>query len=242
MRRPALERVARLVIGEDEVEYHLFRSSRRSLGITVEPGAKLLVTAPEGVGLDRIENILRRRRLWIRRQLQEALDHPPQLDSKQWVGGETHRYLGRQYRLRVSVGQPSVSLGGSFFNVFVREKTPALVRQAMERWYRVHALTLFRRRAQALIDSTPRLRLQAVPPLQVRRLAKRWGSCSSNGHLLLNVEAVKLPVGSIDYLLMHELCHCQVLHHGRQFWRLLDACMPDWEHWRARLARSEVGV
>jgi predicted metal-dependent hydrolase len=239
MRRPAFQRVARFDIGDDEVEYHLFRSSRRTLGITVEPSGKLLVTAPADVGLDRIESVLRRRRLWIRRQLREVLDHPPQPEPKQWVGGETHRYLGRQYRLRIRVGKPGVSLEGRFFNVVVREKTPALVRQEMEQWYREHARVLFRRRAQGLIESTPRLRLRDVPPLQVRRLAKRWGSCSPNGHLLLNVDAVKLPVGCIDYLLMHELCHRLVPHHGRQFWRLLDACMPDWERWRERLGRWE---
>jgi predicted metal-dependent hydrolase len=239
MPRPAFQRVATLAIGEEEVEYHLFRSDRRTLGITVEPDGRLLVTAPAKIDLDRIESVLRRRRLWIRRQLREVLALTPHPEPKQWVGGETHRYLGRQYRLRIRVGEPGVSLEGSFFNVVVREKTPALVRQGMERWYREHAQVLFRRRAQGLIESTPRLRLRGVPPLQVRRLAKRWGSCAPNGHLLLNVEAVKLPVGCIDYLLMHELCHRQVPHHGRQFWRLLDACMPDWERWRARLGKWE---
>jgi predicted metal-dependent hydrolase len=226
-------------LGEEKVEYQLFRSDRRTLGISVEPGGKLLVTAPKRVELNRIEGVLRRRRAWIRRQLQEAVDRPGAPTPKEWVSGETHRYLGRQYRLRIRVGQPSVSLEGGYFNVTVREKTPALVRAGIDRWYRDHARILFRRRVQGLIETTPRLRLDEVPPLQVRRLAKRWGSCSPNGHLLLNVDAVKLPVGCIDYLLMHELCHRRVPHHGRKFWRMLEACMPDWERWRERLGRWE---
>jgi len=239
MPRPAFDRLASTTVGEEVIEYRLYRSDRRTLGITVEPGGRLLVTAPEKIGLERIESVLRRRRSWIRRQLQEALDRPARQVPRQWVGGETHRYLGRQYRLRIRTGSPDVSLKGGYFVVSVRENTPAQVRRGMDRWYREHARVVFQRRAADLICSAPRLRLSDVPPLQVRRLAKRWGSCSPNGHLLLNVDAVKLPVGCIDYLLMHELCHRQVPHHGRKFWRLLEACMPDWERWRERLGRWE---
>ncbi|HEU4629719.1 MAG TPA: M48 family metallopeptidase [Gemmatimonadaceae bacterium] len=44
----------------------------------------------------------------------------------------------------------------------------------------------------------------------------------------------------MDYLLLHELCQLRVPHHGPAFWRLLDACMPDWERWRRRLDEVEV--
>jgi len=56
----------------------------------------------------------------------------------------------------------------------------------------------------------------------------------------MNVDAVKLPVGCIDYLILHELCHVRVPNHGSAFWRLLDACMPDWERWRRRLDHVET--
>jgi predicted metal-dependent hydrolase len=239
MRRPVFDRVGSWTVGEPEIEYELFRSNRRTLGIAVEPGGRLVVTAPRNASQDRIESVLRRRRSWIRRQLEDARGRPPRPPAHEWVGGETHRYLGRQYRLKVRAGSPDVSLRGQYFVATVRQITPAQVRVGMERWYREHARAVFLRRARVLVEATPRLRLDAVPPLRVRRLAKRWGSCSPNGLLLLNSEAVKLPVGCVDYVLMHELCHLRVQHHGRSFWRLLDACMPDWERWRERLGRWE---
>jgi predicted metal-dependent hydrolase len=226
-------------LGSDILEYRLRRSARRTLGIAVEPDGAVVVTAPHGVGLDRVEGALRRRRGWIRRRRREALDRPPAPAPREWVGGETHRYLGRQYRLRIRAGAPAVALRGGHFAVSVRSKTPAAVRAAMEQWYLDRAREVFGRRARALIDATPRLRLGEVPPIQVRKLAKRWGSCSPRGRLLLNVDAVKLPVGCVDYLIVHELCHLRVPHHGRGFWRLLDASMPDWERWRKRLAGFE---
>ena len=84
------------------------------------------------------------------------------------------------------------------------------------------------------------MRLHQVPPIRVRKMRKRWGSWTPAGNLLLNVEAVKLPLGCVDYLLMHELCHLRVPDHGKRFWRLLEACMPDWERWRERMGQAEV--
>lgn len=192
--------------------------------------------------MPQIEAVLRRRRQWIRRRTQEVIALPPAAPPREWVNGETHRYLGRQYRLRVRKGaDAAVRLSGKWFVVTVHDPHEhAQVQQVMQRWYLDHARELFGRRMETLIRDTPLLRLTSVPPLIVRRLQKRWGSCSADGRILMNVDAVKLPVGCIDYLLLHELCHLRAPHHGSAFWRLLDSCMPDWERWRKRLDDVEV--
>lgn len=222
--------------------YELRRSKRRTLAITVEPGGGLVVTAPEHASDERVEAVLHRRREWIRRKTREVVALPPPPQQREWVSGETHRYLGRQYRLRVRRGSsPSVRLAGRYFEVAVRDPaSQRQVRQAMDRWYLAHARETFTRRIEVLIKRAPRLRLREVPPLIVRRLENRWGSCSVTGRILINVDAVKLGAGCLDYLLLHELCHLRQPHHGAAFWRLLDACMPDWELWRRRLNTAEI--
>lgn len=189
-----------------------------------------------------VEAILRRRWEWIRRRTREVKALPPPPHPREWVSGETHRYLGRQYRLRVIPGTPTnVRLAGRWFVVTVPSpRDAASVRRAMQRWYLAHAKGVFTRRMEVLVEQAALLRLSDPPPLTVRRLAKRWGSCSPQGRILLNVDAIKLPIGCIDYLILHELCHLRIPNHGRTFWRLLDACMPDWERWRRRLDEVEV--
>lgn len=226
----------------ERYEYILRRSTRRTLAITVEPSGALMVTAPEATDIERIEAMMLRRRGWISRRMREAAALPPPPTPREWVSGETHRYLGRQYRLKVLSGGPAaVKLAGRYLRVMTPVPTePGHVQRLVERWYREHARTIFSRRMAALVRTTPRLRLQESPPLIVRRLVKRWGSCSPEGRILMNLDAVKLPVGCIDYLLVHELCHLRIPHHGPAFWRLLDSCMPDWERWRKRLAQAEI--
>lgn len=229
-------------LGGDLRSYSLRRSSRRTLAITVEPDGSLVVTAPNHASVAQVETVLIRRREWIGRRTRQAALLPPPPLPRDWVNGETHRYLGRQYRLRIVPGAPiSVRLSGRWFLVTVpTPKDPEQVRQAMLQWYQVHARELLARRMAALIGRTPLLRLTESPPLIVRRMEKRWGSCTASGRILMNVDAIKLPVGCVDYLLLHELCHLRRPHHKAAFWRLVDACMPDWERWRRRLNTAEL--
>lgn len=226
-----------VVLGQEVRRYLLRRSPRRTLAITVEPGGHLIVTAPDGATMAQVEAVLRRRRQWIARRRREAAALAPPSIPREWVSGETHRYLGRQYRLRIRRGAPITTvLTGRYLTVTVPDPLDhEQVRRAAERWYRTRARETFGRRMEDLVRQTPRLRLKEPPELIVRRLRKRWGSCSAAGRILMNVDAVKLPVGCIDYLLLHELCHVREPNHGPAFWRLLDACMPDWERWRKRL-------
>lgn len=72
--------------------------------------------------------------------------------------------------------------------------------------------------------------LQPAPAvrLQVRRLARRWGSLSAKGTLTLNTKLIEQPGRCIDYVIAHELCHHWHPDHGKQFFQLLDDIVSNW--------------
>lgn len=228
--------------GGEELPYTLRQTSRRrTIAVVVEPDSRVTVLAPTSSTLVRIEQVLRRHLRWIRRQRCEIEALPPPPLPREWVSGETHRYLGRQYRLKLLRARiPSVKLLGAFFVVSTPDRRDrAAVKHLMESWYRQRAKTVLPQRVRVLLSRTTWLEVEP-PQIQVRMLRDRWGSASPSGRIAFNLDLVKLPLSCVDYVVAHELVHLVIANHSPAYWRMLGRVMPDWKRWRQRLATVEL--
>jgi predicted metal-dependent hydrolase len=209
---------------------------RQRLSITVHPDCSVNVLAPVGHTVEQIQMLLQRRASWIARQQRHFTQFHPMPIKKRYTSGETHFYLGRQYRLRVRQGEyASVKMVGRYINALVPDpQTPSAVSAALDDWYRTHAIPIFEARMQRCVSSAKALR-SVRPSIRIRRMRTRWGSCTRAGTVTLNLDLIKTPTHCIEYVIMHELCHLQVHDHSPAFYRLLSRCMPDWQHRKERL-------
>lgn len=222
--------------------YELQRTGRRrTVAITVEPDRRIVVLAPKGADKLRIEQMLLRRLPWIRRQRRALESLPPPPTPRQWVAGETHRYLGRQYRLKLVKGlDASVKLVAGYFVVCLLDPKNCLgIKRLMEAWYRENAYRVLTKAVERILHSTTWLDV-AIPPITIRTMRRRWGSTTSAGRVLFNIDLVKVPLGCIEYVVAHELVHLVIPNHGPAFWRMLTRCLPEWKKWRERLGRVEI--
>ena len=87
--------------GGSTIEYTVSYAPRRTLAISVHPDLHVTVTAPEGSDRDAIQQKVCKRAPWILRQQRDFARYSPDYPPRQYISGETHRYLGRQYRLKV---------------------------------------------------------------------------------------------------------------------------------------------
>jgi len=87
--------------GSKQIYFQLEYSSRKSLGITVKPDLSVLVKAPADISLEKVKEKLRKKAPWIIRQQSFFLYFHPRTPARKYISGETHLYLGRQYRLKI---------------------------------------------------------------------------------------------------------------------------------------------
>ena len=57
--------------------------------------------------------------------------------------------------------------------------------------------------------------------ISFRNNKTRWGSCSRDNRISLNIHLMRLPDHLRNYVILHELCHTVYKHHQRPFWQML---------------------
>ena len=224
-----------IVFGTETIGYEIrFLPTRRTLGIEVHPDLSVVVRAPADCDLDTIQARVGKRASWISKQLTNFQRYSPRTPARQYVSGETHLYLGRQYRLKIVPGEfaPVKMNRGHLVVTLTNKASPDEVKTLLHRWYLEHARQVY---MEVLDEWLPRFKEHQQPRLIVRAMQSRWGSLSQAGTMTLNANLIRAPRACIEYVVAHELCHLKHRDHDAGFFRLLGQVMPDWEKCKQRL-------
>lgn len=227
--------IGTLTWGTDAIRYEVrFLASRQTLAIEVHPDSRVLVRAPVDCPEALIAERVQKRAAWISRQLAEFERYRPRTPARQYINGETHLYLGRQYRLKLAEGDSaSVKLTrGQLLVTLPGEPEPERIKALLHRWYLDRARAVF---TDVLAARLFHFKGVEQPRLIVRAMQSRWGSLSRAGSMTLNVSLVRAPRPCIEYVVTHELCHTTHRDHDARFFKLLGQVMPDWEQRKQRL-------
>ena len=76
--------------------------------------------------------------------------------------------------------------------------------------------------------------------ITIREQKTRWGSCSSKGNLNFNWKLVLLAPELLDYVVVHELAHRREMNHSKNFWKIVEAELPDYRERRRRLKECRI--
>ncbi len=163
--------------GSKLIRYQLIRCARKTMEIAVHPDGTVIVKAPVDAAIDLIEDKLQKRARWILRQMNYFRQFDPRTPVRCYVNGETHLYLGRQYRLKLAEGtENSVKLIRGRFHVKTPgAMTPETARKLLDKWYREKAELHFSESMDRCWKKFRELDIER-PDISVRRMRTRWGS------------------------------------------------------------------
>lgn len=226
----------KIAFGSHVIPFELQYSKRKTLEISVYPDMSVVVKAPATRSFEEVKEKILKRGSWILEQRYFFSLYLPKQPEKKYVSGETHIYLGRQYRLKVvTSSEEKVVLKRGYIFVHTKDKTNSKpIQKLLDAWYRERASIKFRERLNICLKKLQKYGIK-TPQIQIRKMSSRWGSCSENGRITLNTQLIKAPSQCIDYVITHEMCHLKYFNHGKAFYNLLVQVMPDWEKRKGRL-------
>ncbi len=199
------------------------RRGNRSIRLSLSGDGSVRVSLPYYLPYQAAIQFALSKSKWL---LDQRADNEPLLKSGDRIGKAHHLVLSpseavQKISSRVSDGRVTIMYPAA---VAVSDSTvQEATRRASLKALRAQAEALLPGRLQTLSNQTG-LKFQS---LRCRQLKSRWGSCSQRKDITLSVYLMQLPWELIDYVLVHELTHTKVLHHGPDFWAELERHVPN---------------
>jgi predicted metal-dependent hydrolase len=232
----------KLKYNDKEIEFHLIRKKVKNINLNVKPNLLIEVSASSKVPHKEIEIYVRSKADWILKNMRyfekyQSLPKTP----KEYVSGESFKYLGKQFRLKLSQSDTEgLKLLKGYFQLHVKD-TDNLRRKSsiVKRWYKEKTIINFHRSLNRVYSLIEKYEIRK-PQVDIRHMKARWGSClKSKKTILLNSDLIEAPSFCIDYVVLHELIHFLHNNHTRKFYDMLFILMPDWEK-RKKILDLEV--
>lgn len=221
--------------GDTTHTFDLYLSKRKSLTLRVRADTRLTIDASPETPITSIYEFVRKRSEWIKHHQAKAQALIAAQPPRQYKDGETWQFLGRRYQLRVQPVEKKEGVVLSGGQMIVSARQPERAALVVRNWYLKHAREFFMDRMAVMAPSVAPLGIVPPEKIIIRAMKSRWGTCSSDGRVTLNLKLMQLDIDLLDYVIVHELCHLREFNHSPRFYALLDAAMPDWKKRRRTL-------
>jgi len=226
------------------IEFELEYKNIKNFNLSVKADQSVHVSVPKETPIDKVEAFVKSKGHWILNNLKGFnTTKPLHNGEKDYVSGETFKYLGRQYRLVVEESSKDeyVTMKPGYIIVKVKKKDNKKRKQNLiNEWFRERAHVVF----DEVLDDVYKLVEKDVVPkphIEIKTMKKRWGSClRAKQTVLLNYELIKAPKHCIAYVALHELIHFIHKDHSKKFYDKLTVLMPDWKERKAILDEEVV--
>ena len=218
----------------------LRRSARAShVRIKVSPDGRLRASLPLYAPLFLVKRLLQSSRTELRAMLAEQ--HNETHFEPGMAIGKSHTLIVRAATTKTTTAkrhgqQIIVSLpDGELLN---NPKPARIVRDAVIEALRIEAKSYLPKRLAFLADKFG----FSYEKVRFSHASGRWGSCSTNGTISLNIALMKLPFELIDYVQVHELSHTIQMNHSDAFWKLVETGDPAYKQHRRALKHENPSI
>src|SRR5699024_10330375 len=161
----------------------------------------------------------------------------------EYVSGESFKYVGKQYRLRVreTNEKEKVKYFRGFIYCYVKDKSNYNKKaKLVDEWFREKAEKTFHELFDKVFPLVEKYGI-VKPNIDLRLMRARWGSALIESNTIhLNTELIKAPKRCIEYVILNELIHFKYNDHSEKFYNMLYSLMPDWEKRKAILDKEIV--
>lgn len=233
-----------ITYGGKIIDFEVKRKTVKNINLNIKPDMKVVLSANEKVPIEYIVDFVKSKAPWIIKNVSFFKEvQPEHMINKVYMSGESFKYLGKQYRLKVRGTEDleGVKYFRGYIYLYVKDKNNYKRKEKLiHQWYRLRADEKFLECFERVYPFIEKYGI-AKPEIQIRTMKARWGSCILDKHsILLNADLIKAPKLCIDYVILHELIHFKYRNHDNDFYNFMTSLMPDWKQRKGILDEEVV--
>lgn len=218
--------------GEITVRRH---AMSRQLKLSIHPSGEIIVTTPLYTPLAFVKLFVK----GIHGEIGKLLDeHRKQYVESQEIGKSHQLIIQNSLKTDITYKKPLIRVyigeGDSINDTGIQQAIRDKVKHAL----RTEAKAYLPRRVRYLADQFG----FEYTSLRFSHAKSRWGSCSSQGVISLNIGLMKLDTSLIDYIIIHELAHTKHMDHSKRFWETVSSCDPSYKLHRRLLKNTSPHI
>ena len=198
----------------------IIRSKRKTLSISINDNAELIVRAPHRLPIEKIQSFIDEKEKWINK-------HRNIVDSRKRENAHDQdmlMYLGSLFPIRIMIESSSkLTFNGDTFITNCNDKETH--KKSIRKWYK----NKFREVAIPRLSYFAEKHNLKVNQVRIKEQKTMWGSCSSRNNINLNYLLIMAPMKVIDYVIIHELAHTIHRNHSSHFWKTVETMMPNFK-------------
>ena len=198
--------------------HKIIKSKRRTLSLSINENAELIVRAPNQISNKRIEEFIIEKSKWINKNKNLMQSRINEMNDSDYL------FLGNIYPLiKVYENPNKIDFNGTEFITSIKNQDK--FKASLKSWYKIKFKEIAIPRLNYFSDKY-NLKINQV---RFKNQKTLWGSCSSKNNINLNYLLVMAPMIVIDYVIIHELAHTVHKNHSENFWNAVEAIMPNYK-------------
>ena len=202
------------------LEYTLDYGKRKNLYFYIID-EKLVVRAPLKQDINHIEKLIEEKSNWIF----EKLSHKKAIKTNyDFIDDEDIFVFGEKLKLKIIPNKEyeKAEISNSQLLVYIINSEVKIIAQRF-------LDSILKEKISIILDDLIGKTKLTPNEISLKKMSRSFGRCNTKKNIVFSKRLVHYPQKSIEYVVLHELCHLKFMNHSSDFWSLVSRYMPDFK-------------
>ena len=205
------------------MEYTITKKKIKNFILRIYPDLSIAVSVPLHASDKDIEKFVLSKKEWIEKTLEKLRNLKD--DSIKILGKKVEKKVIQSDLERISLTDR---------NIFIYTKNTEEIE--VEKKFLEWKYNKLKEIIDEAIEKYTKLLNTEINYYKIKKLFSAWGIYHRReNYISFNIDLIEKEIESIDYVVLHEICHIFYMDHQKKFWALVEKYMPDYKIRRKKL-------